>query len=65
MKPGDLVRFNGARAPGFDISKYDGTICLVVRNFIGPREHEWVHVLLDGKVRPFRALFFEVIDEAR
>jgi hypothetical protein len=65
MKPGDLVRFNGARAPHIDVSKYDGKTCLVIRNFVGPREHDWVHVLMDGKIRPFRTVFLEVIDETR
>lgn len=64
MKPGDLVRFNGAWEPDLVASKYDGKICLVIRNFVGPREHDWVHVLMDGKIHPFRSIFFEVISEA-
>jgi hypothetical protein len=65
MKPGELVRFNGAQAPHIDASKYDGKTCLVIRSFGGPREHDWVHVLMDGKIRSFRTVFLEVIDVTR
>lgn len=64
MKPGDLVMFSSEKAPEFDISKHEGKIALVIRNFVGPRQHDWVVVLLDGKKLPFRSRLFEVISES-
>lgn len=64
MKPGDLVRIRQDLAPKYDLSKYDGTVCLVVELLVSKQGSRWVRVLLDGALKSFRQEHFEVVSEA-
>ena len=65
MKPGDLVRFRQELVPQFDISRYDGDICLIVEMAKDRSDRLWIRGLHNGTVKGFRQEFFEVIDETR
>lgn len=66
MKPGDLVRFRQERVPQYDISQYDGDICIITELMPpGTFGDYWVRVLYKGSIKRFRKSFFEVIDETR
>lgn len=66
MKPGDLVRMRQDLVPQYDISKYDGDICVIVELIPpGTLGDQWVKALHNGSLKRFKRSFFEVISETR